>query len=264
MVCVRKHIFLSAVLSLLVVVSCSKVNPAFNRENVKGVWMVNTRDGYVLSDRDCFFMQFDETGTVTYSGIAVTDTGHVWSSNRLFYEVYCCDLTVKGQFSGLFGNQEPLSVEYVYDFISHDDSSLVIGLRSFSVNGKETEPEYSSLGMEKLNSSYAAIDSISGIWQFNMKNGEVFQDYRLQFRDDGFLTFYTRTGENEWKKGNPTDRYFKFDDYLAMVLYDNSLFGVTSRWETACFRIETASRKTNRLILVAGEDKYTLSFISSN
>ena len=264
MLYLRKYICLSAVICLLSAVSCSKVNPAYNRENIKGMWIVNTIDGSVLSDRDCFFMQFDESGSLVYSGIAVTDTGHVWSSNRLSYEVYCCDLTVKGQFSGLFGNYEPLAVEYVYDFVSHEDSSLVLGVRSFSVNGKEAQSEFTTLGMEKLHSSYAAVDSISGIWQFNTKNEEAFQDYRLQFKDDGALVFYTRTGENDWTKGNATDRYYKYSDFLAMVLYDNSVFGMPDVWETACFRIETASRKTNRLILIAGEDRYVLSFISSN
>lgn len=261
----RKHILLFSLSGiLLAAAACDKENPAYNRENIKGTWIVETADGNTLSEKDRFVMTFDEYGMVTYYGVSATDTGYVWDNNRLYYEVYCCDLTISGQFSGLFGNLAPVKVESVYDFISHEDSSLVIGVRSYSVNDTPVDPDYSMLGMEKLPSTYAAVDSISGVWQFNTKNEAAFQDYRIQFQDDGSLVFYTRIGENEWSKGTSGDYYALYDYFLPVTLYDNPVFGTASSWDVVCFIIESVSKTTNTMVLSSGEDKYSLSFISSN
>lgn len=256
-------VFIALLLSL-VIASCSKENPAYNRENIKAAWIVNDIDGSPLVERDCYFMVFDESGIVTYHGVSTTDSGYVWDNNRLYYEVYCCDLTINGQLSGLFGYTTPITIDAAYDFISSEDSSMTLGIKSYSVNNVVTEPEYSSLGLEKLPSTYASADSISGIWQFNARNGQEYSDYRIHFQDDGGFVFYTRTGENEWTAGGDSDTYSLYDYFIALTLYDNAVFGTPSRWDVKCFIIDSVSKTTNRLALSSGEDSYVLSFISAN
>lgn len=258
------HIFAAAAVVLLSAIACNRESPAYNRENIKATWLVHSLDGNALSERDCYFMTFDNSSRVTYYGIASTDSGYVWGNNRLSYEVYCCDLKINGQFSGLFGYMTPLSIKAEYDFVSHEDSSMVLGVRKYVVNDAETEPEYSRMSMKKLPSSYAATDSVSGIWQFNTKNGVEFSDYRVRFGNDGTFMFYTRVGENDWSEGNMTDSYNLYDKFMALTLYDNEVFGTAAKWDVRCFGIETASKTTNRLVLHSGDDTYSLSFISAN
>lgn len=262
---IKKTLYIFAVILFsLLFVSCNKDKPAYNRENIKATWLVHSIDGNELSVRDCYFMTFDNASRVTYYGISTTDTGYVWDSNRLRYEVYCCDLTIEGEFSGLFGYMTPISVSAGYDFISHEDSAMVLGVRKYAVNGSEVTPEHSRFSMKKLPQKYAATDSVSGIWQFNTKNGEEFVNYRVRFGNNGGFMFYTKIGENEWSEGNGTDTYSLYDKFMAVTLYDNSVFGTSSKWDVACFIIETASKTTNRMVLRYGEDSYVLSFISAD
>ena len=50
-------------------VSCSQESPAYNRENLKATWIVDTYDGNLLDERNYTVMTFTSSGTVVYEGV---------------------------------------------------------------------------------------------------------------------------------------------------------------------------------------------------
>ena len=246
--------------------SCNAQSPAYNRENIKATWIVDTYDGQPLDEKSYTVMTFSSSYTVTWAGVLTQADGNFqWGENTLMYDVYCCDLSIAGTYSGLFGHLVPMETSQEYSFVDSQDSLMTIGVESWMLGGAGTVPEFSQMTMRKLPSTYADADTIYGVWQFNSRNGEDFSAYRLQFQPDGVLTMSQRTGENSWMPmGEGEDYYRLYDDYLTMTLYDNHVFGTPSKWDVKCFLIDSISTVSNTMSIRSGADSYILSYISSN
>ena len=54
-------------------VSCNQESPAYNRENLKATWIVDTYDGNLLDERNYTVMTFTSSGTVVYEGVLTLD-----------------------------------------------------------------------------------------------------------------------------------------------------------------------------------------------
>lgn len=246
--------------------SCNRENPAYNRENIKGAWIVYALDGTELSEQDWNVMVFSSAGTVTYSGVRSFGDGNFqWGDNTLMYDVYCCDLSVSGTFDGLFGCLTPVETVQEYSFVHNEDSLMTLGVERWTSGGVDTEPEYTQMTMRKLPASYAAVDTIAGVWQFATRAGEDFSDYRIQFGNEGVLTLSSRTGENSWTPmGSGEDYYRLYDNLLTLTFYDNPVFGTPSKWNVKCFRIDSISDSTSTMSMYSSGEVFTLSYISSN
>ena len=181
------------------------------------------------------------------------------------YDVYCCDLSVSGTFDGLFGCLTPVETVQEYSFVHNEDSLMTLGVERWTSGGVDTEPEYTQMTMRKLPASYAAVDTIAGVWQFATRSGEDFSDYRIQFGNEGVLTLSSRTGENSWTPmGSGEDYYRLYDNLLTLTFYDNPVFGTSSKWNVKCFRIDSISDSTSTMSMYSSGEVFTLSYISSN
>lgn len=260
-------VLLSAILTCgLCAVSCNRENPAYNRENLKATWLVHTLDGSPLDERSCTVMTFTSSSTVTWAGVlTLEDANYQWGENTLLYDVYCCDLSVTGTFDGLFGYLAPMETAQEYSFVHHEDSLMTLGVERWMTGGEEVTPEFSQMTMRKLPASYSATDTIAGVWQFITRGGENFSSYRIQFASDGGLTLSSRSGENDWTPMGAGEDYFRiYDDFLALTLYDNPVFGTPAKWDVKCFRIDSISDSTATMSLRSAGESFTLSYISSN
>ena len=246
------------VIAVCVITSCNRDNPAYNRENLKATWIVDTYDGNLLDERDYTVMTFTSSGTVRYEGVLTLDSANYqWGENTLRYTIYCCDFSINGLFSGLYGYLDQVSTRQEYSFIVSQDSLMTLGVESYSINGTEVTPEYTQMTMRKIPLDYAVADTLYGVWQFNTKNG--------QFQPENVLSMSVRSGENSWDPvGNGEDYYRLYEDYLVMTLYDNWEFGTTGKWDVKCFLIDSISAVSGRMTLSSGPDEYVLSYISSN
>lgn len=245
--------------------SCSKENPAYKRENLKATWLVYEYDGVRQDERNYTVMTFSSSGTVLYEGVLTLDDANFkWGDNTLRYDIYCCDLSISGKFSGLFGYLDEVSVYQKLSFGLTEDSLMVLNIDSCTVDGTYVTPEYSQMTMRKLPLKYSVADTIYGIWQFNSKNGDDFSDYRVQFQPEGVLTMSVRTGENSWDPMGTEDYYRLYDDFLSMTLYDNGVFGTQGKWDVRNFTVDSVSAVSGRMFLHSGGDEYVLSYISSN
>ena len=247
------------VIAVCVITSCNRDNPAYNRENLKATWIVDTYDGNLLDERDYTVMTFTSSGTVRYEGVLTLDSANYqWGENTLRYTIYCCDFSINGLFSGLYGYLDQVSTRQEYSFIVSQDSLMTLGVESYSINGTEVTPEYTQMTMRKIPLDYAVADTLYGVWQFNTKNGG-------QFQPENVLSMSVRSGENSWDPvGNGEDYYRLYEDYLVMTLYDNWEFGTTGKWDVKCFLIDSISAVSGRMTLSSGPDEYVLSYISSN
>ncbi|HIZ85391.1 MAG TPA: hypothetical protein IAC04_02750 [Candidatus Coprenecus stercoravium] len=246
--------------------SCNADNPAYPRENLKATWIVDIHDGEALDERDYTVMTFSSSGLVNYEGVLTLDSSNYqWGENSLRYDIYCCDLSIYGTYSGLFGYLAEMETRQEYSFIVNEDSLMTLGVDVWSMGGAEAASPYSSMTMRKLPQSYAAADTLYGVWQFNTRNGEDFSGYRLQFQPEGVLTVSRRTGENSWEMmGDSTDYYSFYYDFMALTVYDNEEFGTSGKWDVKCFSIDSVSGRTGRMAIRSGGEEFMLSYISAN
>ena len=246
--------------------SCSQDTPAYNSAHLNATWIVDTYDGNLLDERNYTVMTFTSSGTVKYEGVLTLDSANYqWGENTLRYDIYCCDFSISGTYSGLYGYLNGVDTYQEYSFVLSQDSLMTLGVDSYTINGAEVTPEYSQMTMRKIPLDYAAADTLYGIWQFNTRNGEEFMNYRVQFLPDNVLSMSVRSVENYWDpEGDGEDYYRLYEDFLVMTLYDNWEFGTTGKWDVKCFLIDSISMASGRMSLRSGPDEFVLSYISSN
>lgn len=251
--------------------SCSSESPAYNRENIKATWIVDTYDGVLQDERDYTVMTFSASGTVVYAGVlSMNGSNFQWGENTLRYETYCCDLSISGTYEGLFGHVSSVETFQDYSYVHSEDSLMTLGLEQYMLAGQDiTSTQYSTMTMRKIPLTYAQADTILGVWQFNTMNGTSFSDCRVQFGEDGVLTVFRRTGENSWSPMGSTaadsaDYYNLYSDFVALTMYDNDILGTAGKWDVKCFSIDSLSGVDGRMFLESSGDVYGLSYISSN
>lgn len=255
-------VLISVLLTLFV--SCSKESPAYDRENIKASWIVEMKDYYPLSIVDYNVLTFMNGGELEcYSDINEADTSKVWGRNSLSYEVYCCDMKIEGKIKEAYGFVSETQISAEFDFLSSNDSVVTLSVKSAKVSESDVTPSFQTLTLKKLPSDYAATDSLQGIWQFNTRSGEPFEDYRIQFNGER-LGFYERVGENEWRLVNQEDLYTRYSSLLILRLFSNKVFGTPLTWDVKKFLIDELSPSEGSMILRDDIHTYKLSYISAN
>lgn len=255
----------ATILGLLLLHSCNKDNPAYNRENVKGTWIVTQYDGTPLDMRDYTVMTFDKDFNVTYWGIQSKGTGdYQWGNNLLGYDIYCCDLAIFGTYSGIYGYLSPVSTHQEYLFSSVEDSLMTISNAVYQINDAYITPPFSDMTMKKIHSKYASTDSLAGVWQFLTKDGQEYNNHRIQFHADGKLVIYHQDNPGQWVPMGDKDYFNKYEDFLPLTIWSNEEFGEVNHWSVNCFRIENCMPKSGTMTLFDQYSEYKLSFISAN
>ena len=70
--------------------------------------------------------------------------------NTLRYDIYCCDFSISGTYSGLYGYLNGVDTYQEYSFVLSQDSLMTLGVDSYTINGAEVTPEYSQMTMRKI------------------------------------------------------------------------------------------------------------------
>lgn len=254
------------VLCTIIAVSCSKRKPSYNRENLKATWIMNMYDGNLLDADNWTIYSFGTTGSVTLSGIMTDTSGNrQWGNDDVFFDAYCCDVTIYGDISGLSGIPESRTIYQTYDFNTSEDSLVILNILTNKINDQDVPAEYSTMTLRKIPASYEKADSLIGIWQFSTRDGEDFDRYRLQFAASKALTFYYRNESDEWVTtgGETGDIYNKYYDFVALTIYDNSYIGTSSKWDVACLSDFYASPFNSYMTFSFNGHTYTLTYVSA-
>ena len=255
----RKHVKILTVLllSLPLLISCNKRSPAYYRNNMIGTWIMDIVDDEKLNESDYTVMTYNNMFELQCMGKKADEDGNfVWGEDKLTYNIYCCDFAIYGKRDDVYIRQE-------YDFVSAEDSLTTLEIRLNSIDDNECDAGFKTITMRKIPNSYYKADSLYGIWQFKTRNDEEFSDYRIQFSQNGSLSFYIRGENNEWSSPSNADTYNKYDDFMALTMFNNPVLGKEGMSVVAGFLIETASPKTGIMKISSGNNKFELSYISA-
>lgn len=247
--------------------SCSNYNPAYNRENIKATWIAEVKDGdSIAPPEQRMVYTFDKSGSVFFKGKNNKGDGNYkWSESSIVYSVNCCVLDVAGSLTGFYDIDTKVDVKFSFDIVKQRDSLLIITPTAYSLNDVEVEPGYVNLQMRKIPSTYAAMDSIIGVWEVKSRNGATYNEFRLMFSSSAFA-FYTKDGEGQWvtrSVGEEGDDYCNlYYDFIAFTLYDNSIWGTASKWGVKCFSVKKASLYEKTLNIASEDALYHLELVT--
>lgn len=251
----------SAILTLLalclLIIGCNPVSPSYNRENIKGGWIVNATDENPLPIEQWSVMKFNDDYTITVESIV--DTSGVdpqWGSNTLSYSVYCCDMNIFGNIAGIWGFNSKTPIDIKLEYALSTDTLTTLAITSAKVKNKEITPSISNFTLKKLPAKYDASDSLYGIWQIG--------EYRMQFKPLGELVLYTKSGGNQWEQMGSDESYRKYGSFLVITTTDNPAFGKKGATVSKMTVITILSPSRGIMEFKDDNSSHTLTFISPN
>jgi len=250
---------------LLTMVSCSKVKPSYNRENLKGDWVVRVYDGVKVDPDRWMIYEFGSNGALEVTGIRnMGDGGYDWDSSRLSYEAYCCDVSYAGDIKGFFGIPVSAYLEREYDFIESEDTLVTLELSAERLNGEVVYSDHNRVTMTRLSSDYSSTDSLSGIWQTSTRDGEKFEEWRMEFYKNGVFAMLTQSGTGRWiSVGESGGTYSMYDDFAAVTVKDNEYIGIPGHQDVVMFTDIRATPSASRMSINIHECEYVFTFVAS-
>jgi len=263
---VRKwKIFISSAAVLTVVLSCSKVKPSYNRENLKATWVADVYDG-VTVDPDRWTVQtFDDKGTLALYGIRdIGDGNRTWDRCSMSYEAYCCDMSYSGNIKGFLGIPVSAMLTREYAFGSSKDSLVTLELTSETLNGEKVFSDHNILTMRKLIKSYSAADSLVGIWQTFSRDEEKFESWRLLFESTGRFILSVQSSSGSWNQiGEGTDSFSLYSDFITLTVKDNPYLGTEEFTDVAVLTNIIVRPKSSFMHFDFDGHSYILTYVSS-
>lgn len=253
------------IVSLLMISSCSKTKPSYNRENLKGDWVVRVYDGSVVNPDRWKLYSFGEKGSLKVTGIRnLGDGDFEWGSSDLLYEAYCCDVSYGGDIRGFLGISVSAYLERDYNFIESRDTMVTMELVSERLNGEDVYSDFNRVTMTRLSSEYSSTDSLQGIWQTSTRNGEKFEEWRMVFYSDGSFVMMTQSGSGRWTPVSEEDgSYLVYDDFAAVTVFDNGYIGTSGHQDVAMFTDIFAAPSLSRMSMIIDEEDYEFTFVAS-
>jgi len=252
-----------AVVLLLMVVSCSKIKPSYNRENLKAYWSVKIYDGEEVDPDRWMVYYFQNNGTLEITGIRNTgDGGFSWGSSKLSYEAYCCDLSYSGEINGFFGIPVSAYLEREYSFFESEDSLVTLELIAERLNGETIYSDHNRVTMTKLSPKYSNTDSLAGTWQTSTVNGEKFEGWRMKFDSKGAFVMQIQSVSGRWTPVGEDGKYSVYDDFAAVTVTDNEYIGIPGHQDVVMFTDIRATPSSSRMSLVIDGDEYVFTYVA--
>jgi len=191
----------------LLLTGCENDNPAYNRENIKGTWIVYALGDRVLTPDEYYICDFS-TDASTLNISAVKDMGDgslSWGTSSVTYNVYCCS----------------------FSFETSEDSLLVIKPETYQFDNTDVEPTFTSVKLKKLYRLYSASDSLSGTWELTSKDGVDDSSFRLIFDSEGGIQYMIQDGETDtWTEDvSKAATYSAYQSFIAISSDSNSELG---------------------------------------
>ncbi|MFA6676796.1 MAG: hypothetical protein WCS34_04310 [Bacteroidales bacterium] len=214
----------------LLLTGCENDNPAYNRENIKGTWIVYALGDRVLTPDEYYICDFS-TDASTLNISAVKDMGDgslSWGTSSVTYNVYCCSLKIYGEIDSigpLGATQYDINTEFSFE--TSEDSLLVIKPETYQFDNTDVEPTFTSVKLKKLYRLYSASDSLSGTWELTSKDGVDDSSFRLIFDSEGGIQYMIQDGETDtWTEDvSKAATYSAYQSFIAISSDSNSELG---------------------------------------
>jgi hypothetical protein len=240
--------FFILILQIIILPSCTRQNPAYNRENIKATWIVEKYDGeeIALSKRTTY--TFDKDGGLIINGIKNSgEDNYKWGKSALLnYKVHCCNLEINGSLEGFFDISTSYKVSQNFEIVRQKDSSLTIKVISYKIDDNDVDPSFTESTLTKLPSTYSKAESLFGLWEYD---GSAYNPFRIELRSSNSLKFYIKSDDTlSWELVSKDDYYNLYYKFIALTLFNNPVFGVTDKWRVATLKI--LSHTNEQLILI--------------
>lgn len=263
-----KYATLWIALSLFAMISCTKENPAYNRENIKASWLFDTKDGSLIPEKEYLIYKFEEGGIVSLTGVRnIENENYKWGSEYLRYNVHCSNLKISGNLSGFNDISAAIRVDQEYEIIKQKDSSLTISPILYKIDSLDITPDYTLATMRKMPGIYASIDSLLGVWEINSIGAEAINTFRLEFLEKGKLNFYLKQSNGTWsllEVEEDEDSYYNpYYNFVTITLYDNELLGRKDKWDVSIFDIVSLTPLSEKMVLSKDDQEYSFTLIKS-
>ncbi len=246
-------------LLVILIVSCSKVNPAYNRENIKATWISQSYDGNEYADDKKFVYTFDENGGLKMETILNIGNGdYKWGSNSVIYDVYCCGLNLSGDVTGMFDIVSQVNINQQYDITNSSDSLITLKKVIYQINKNDVATDFNLLTMRKLSKKFAAPDSILGMWKFQTKDLETFDKYAIEFKTNSLFNFYEIKDDGSLQLYSDADNYKLYGGFLFINLFNNLPFGKENHWSVLCIKELLSSPFNGTMTFTCNGHNYTL------
>lgn len=221
--------------------SCNRVEPYYNRENIKGAWIAFAEDDkdFNINDRRIYVF----SNNINLSICGVTDAGngnYKWTTFKdKYYYIYSDELDVRiDKIYGMLGLKDTVNITQKFTFPIHEDSYVELKSQHYTIDNVLADPGYNRLKMNKLPPIYSKPDSLVGKWEFE---SEALKDLIVEFQAENKLKFYAKE-DGEWRLiTKDEDRYDLYSEFIAFTIFDNKYLGQEGKWAVKCFDAMSAS-----------------------
>jgi len=214
----------------LLLTGCENDDPAYNRENIKGTWIVYALGDSDLTPNDYYICDFS-TDASTLSISAVKDMGDgnfSWGTSIVTYNVYCCSLKIYGDIDSLGPlGATKYNINTEFSFETSKDSLLVIKPETYQFDNTDVEPTFTTVKLKKLYRMYSVSDSLSGTWELASKDGVSDFSFRLTFDTAGGIQYLTKDSSTDtWTEDiSMAATYSAYQSFIAISSDSNPELG---------------------------------------
>ena len=231
-------IIVSLIASFFLLNSCFTKDPAYTRDNIAGYWMLERYNNAEINVSETELFEFSGNKVSRHRFMPLDETDVRWSADEFRFRVSCCTIDIY---------DEEVGFELIWDVLSHNDSLLLVKVGSASdlVRFKRVSPDNKSL---------------VGVWQIESVNGNVQEDFRVEFNSDLSYDFLLRNDENQWSVIPENEgEYVLYADFMALTQFGNSYFGNSQGWGAVGFKVNIITEEPEN-----GEKELFLELISDN
>ena len=254
-------IVVSLIASVFLLNSCFTKDPAYTRDNIAGYWMLERHNSTEINVSETEIFEFSGNKVYRHRFMPVSGTDVKWSSDELRYSVSCCTVDISGEITGIPGiYEEKVGFELIWDVLAHNDSILLVKIDSYKIDGIDNGSAGDLVRFKKVSPDKSTL---VGVWQIESINGNVQEDFRVEFYSDLSYDLLIKNAENQWSVVPENEgEYVLYADFIALTQFGNSYFGNNSQgWSALGFNVNIIEEEPED---GEGKKEFFLELISDN
>ena len=244
-------IVVSLIASFFLLNSCFTKDPAYTRDHIVGNWMLERYDNAEINVSETEIFEFSGNKVYRHRFIPLDETDVKWSAEELRFSVSCCTIDIYG---------EEIGFELIWDVLAHNDSILLVKIDSYKIGGIDNGSAGDIVRFKKVSPDKSTL---VGVWQIESINGNVQEDFRVEFHSDLSYDLLIKNAENQWSVVPENEgEYVLYADFIALTQFGSSYFGNNSQgWSAVGFSVNIIEEEPED---GEGKKEFFLELVSDN
>ena len=220
-------IVVSLIASVFLLNSCFTKDPAYTRDNIAGYWMLERQNNAEINVSGTEIFEFSRNRVYRHRFMPLDETDVKWSADELRFSVSCCTVDIY---------EEEIGFELVWDVLDHNDSLLLVKIGSYKIDGIDNGSAGDLVRFKKVSPDKSTL---VGVWQIESINGNVQEDFRVEFYSDLSYDLLIKNAENQWSVVPENEgEYVLYADFIALTQFGSPYFGNNSQgWSAVGFNV---------------------------